>query len=82
MEILKNIYENTNARMKTHELGLKFQNWERCEPGWPTFSNLFNSVLEDVFRGLDWKDKRIKIVGRIYKNRLADDVILNRKNTK
>lgn len=43
--------------------------------------NLFNGVLEALFKKLEWEYKGIKIDGKILKNlRFADDVIIIAKN--
>ncbi len=49
--------------------------------GDPLSANLFNSVLEEIFRKLDWEEKGVKINGQWLNNlRFADDIVLISSN--
>mgnify|MGYP000844794401 CR=1 FL=1 len=49
--------------------------------GDPMSSNIFNCVLEEIFRQLDWEKKGIKIGGSYLSNsRFADDIVLLSEN--
>ncbi len=47
----------------------------------PLFPNLFNCLLEQIFRNLGWEGKGLKILGKHLNNlRFADDIVLIVKN--
>ena len=44
--------------------------------GDPISPKLFNAVLEDIFRRLNWKDRGVKISGkRLYHLRFVDHIV-------
>ncbi len=44
--------------------------------------NLFNCVIEEIFRNLNWENREIKINGEYFNHlRYADDVVLIAENT-
>ncbi len=50
--------------------------------GDPLSANLFNCILEKIFRGLNWEGKGLKINGEWLHNiHFADDVVITAKNT-
>lgn len=68
---------------KVHKVGHNFKIGRGVWQGDLFSPNLFNSVLEEVFRGLDKRDKGIKIDWRMLNNlRFGDDLVLIGKNAK
>ncbi len=53
IEIIKNIYKNTKAYIKTHKKGREFNAERGFRQGHPLSPNLFNCALEEVFKKLD-----------------------------
>ena len=77
MNVLKNFYENSKAHIKLDKQGETFKIGRGMKQGDPLSPNLFNAVIEEKIRGLEWGDKGIKIDGRyLNKLRFADDLIL------
>ncbi len=66
------------AYIKTDKKGKKFQVQRVVKQGDPFSPNIFNNVLEQVFKNLQWEDKGLKINGQYLNNlRFADDIVLN-----
>lgn len=54
---------------------------KRGEAGDPLSPSIFNIVLEEIFRSLDWKGRGLQISGEYLSNlRFADDLVLIAKN--
>ncbi len=80
---MKRMYENSRAYIKMDERGREFQISRGARQGDPLFPSLFNCVLEDIFRKLNWEQKGIKINGEFMNNlRYADGIVLIAQNTK
>ena len=58
IRILKNTYKNSKAYVRTDSKGEMFTMEKGVKQGNSMSSNLFNAVLEEVFRNLDWKTLR------------------------
>ncbi len=79
--IIKNMYTNLKARIKTDKLGTYFNIEKGVKQGDPLSSFIFICTLEEVFRGLEWDGKGLKINGKYLNNlRFADDIVLIAKN--
>jgi len=77
IEIIAEIYKKSKAHVKTDRIGPTFKIGKGVRQGDPLSANLFNCALEEVFRGMNWGDKGIKIDGKYLNNlRFADDVVL------
>ncbi len=89
IELLKNLYENSRARIQPDEESDWFS-IERCvRQGDPLSPNIFNSILEFIFRQVNWKVKGIIIKIRDQKLahfkhltnlRFADDIAIVAKS--
>lgn len=81
LKVLKHLYYNSVAYIKLDTKGTCFQLGRGVKQGDPLSPNLFNSVLENIFRELNWEGKGIKINGMWLNNlRFADDVVLISRN--
>ena len=77
VKIIMDIYENIEARIITDKEGRYFKVKRGVRQGDPMSSALFNCLLEEIFRTLEWNDKGINTNGEKISNlRFADDVIL------
>ncbi len=77
IRIIKNLYQGTRARVKTDKTGGSINIERGVRQGDPLSPNLFNCILEEIFRRLEWEGKGIKIDGEHLNNlRFADDVVL------
>jgi len=77
IQIINEMYSKTKARVKTDRIGETFSVKKGVKQGDPLSAIIFNCVLEDVFRELDWDKKGININGEYLSNlRYADDVVL------
>ncbi len=66
--------------MRFDQNGEEFALGRGVKQGDPLFPNLFNSVLEEIFRKLDWEGKGL-INGQWLNNlRFADDIVLISSN--
>ncbi len=83
IRIIRSMYDKVEAYIRTDYAGKKFPVNRGVRHGDPLSPNLFNCVLEEVFRGLNWDGRGLNINGEYLINlRFADDVILISNNTK
>ena len=74
---LENIYEGSTATIRLHKLSDKIPLGKGIRQGDTISPKLFTSVLEEIFRKLDWEEKGIRMDGEYLSNlRFADDIIL------
>jgi len=64
IDILANSYKNCTAQIKLDLVGRHFKIKRRVRQGDPLSPNIFNAVLEDIFRKLDWKGRGLEIKSR------------------
>ena len=77
VRLLAKIYSNTQAKIRTDQVGLSFALQRGVRQGDPMSPKLFTCLLEHIFRQLDWQNRGIEIDGRRLSNlRFADDIIL------
>ncbi len=77
VNILKKVYEETDAFIKIDRPGPIFPITRRVKQGDPLSPNLFSCVLQEIFRKLQWNNRGVKIDGRYINNlRFADDIVL------
>lgn len=77
INIIRNIYSNTKARIQLETLGEEFKIRRGVRQGDPLSPKLFSAVLENIFRKLDWERLGINIDGRKLNHlRFADDIVL------
>jgi len=89
INIIKEIYENSQAKFKIENSEEFFEIKRGVKQGDPLSPNLFNAVLENVFRELHWANKGIRIdrlkVGSneecfLNNLRFGDDIVLVARN--
>ncbi len=77
ISIISSMYNEAEARVRMDTVGNKFKIKRGVRQGDPLSPNLFNCLLEEVFRQLDWERRGIKINGEFLNHlRFADDVVL------
>ena len=79
IEIIKKGFEKAKAYVKTDVKGQPLKIEKGVRQGDPLSPNLFNCILGEIFRKMDWDEKGrgIKINGKLFNNlRFADDVVL------
>ncbi|KAJ4448046.1 hypothetical protein ANN_10058 [Periplaneta americana] len=78
VRLLKTIYSQSTAKVKTEKVGQTFTLGRGVKQGDPISPKLFTCVLEGIFRKLQWSSKcGITVNGRRLTNlRFADDVVL------
>ena len=77
IELLSSMYGKSKAFVKLDKKGKEFPTQKGVKQGDPLSSNLFNAVLEKVFRKMNWEGYGIKINGEYPNNlRFADDIVL------
>ncbi|KAI5737636.1 hypothetical protein M8J76_015259 [Diaphorina citri] len=83
IRVLKEIYNNTRAFISLDRNGRQFNIQKGVRQGCPWSADLFNGVLETIFRDLRWETYGLSIDGRkINHLRFADDVVLFSDNHK
>ncbi len=89
INILSEIYYNSVAKIKIENWGEKFNVKRGVKQGDPLSPYIFNAVLEEVFRNLNWRGKGLKISGQNFKFgenkylnnlRFADDIVIIAKS--
>lgn len=81
VEVLRNMYQSSKAYVKLDSEGEEFRVQKGVKQGDPLSPNLFNAVLEGVFRKLNWEGKGLKINGLFLNNlRFADNIVLISNN--
>ena len=81
INILRSTYENSKAYIKLEKEGETFEIGRGVKQGDPLSPNLFNSIIEELVKSLQWENEGIKINGRFLNNlRFADDIILLSSN--
>ncbi|KAI5749413.1 hypothetical protein M8J76_007135 [Diaphorina citri] len=79
--ILREIYKRTRAFISLDKNGREFELQRGVRQGCPASPDLFNAVLEAIFRDLDWEEYGINVDGKKINNlRFADDVVLMSEN--
>ncbi|XP_073986750.1 uncharacterized protein [Rhodnius prolixus] len=77
IRILRYVYSHAKIQVRMDRTGSEFEMGRGVRQGDPLSPNIFNAVLEQVFRELNWENLGIKINGRKLNNlRFADDVVL------
>ena len=77
IEIIKEMYNNTRAYVHTDVEGNEFEIERGVKQGDPLSSVLFNIALQEIFRGLNWEEKGIKVNGKYLSHlRFADDIVI------
>lgn len=75
--ILKNVYENSKAKIKLDREGEEIKIGRGVRQGDPVSPKLFTAVLEEVFRKLNWDECGLSINGENLSHlRFADDLII------
>jgi len=82
IRILRKMYNRAKAYVKLENKGAEFRVRNGVKQGDQLSSNIFNSVLEEIFKKLDWSEKGIKVDERYLNNlRFADDIVLISSNS-
>lgn len=77
LRVVKEIYKDAKAYIKMDRAGKEFPIKRGVRQGDPLSSNLFNSVIQEIFDQLNWQTQGIKINGEFLNNlRFADDIVL------
>ena len=79
IEVLKYIYTNSSSQIISDRVSSNFKIERGVKQGDPISPNLFNAVLEQIFRKLNWDDKNVgvNINGKqLHHLRFADDVVI------
>lgn len=81
IRVIKDLYSKSKAYIKMDKRGNIFSISRGVRQGDPLSPNIFNCVLQEIFRKFNWKEKGIKINGEWLNNlRFADDIVLIGKN--
>ena len=76
-DIIMDMYKNLKARILKDREGSHLSIRRGVRQGDPMSSILFNSLLGEIFRNLEWEEKGINISGQFLSNLcFADDIIL------
>lgn len=77
VELLHSIYSKNSARIKLEREGPAFPIRKGVRQGDPLSPKIFSSVLETIFRNLDWECKGVKVNGEYLSHlRFADDIVV------
>lgn len=77
ISILRELYKDATAYVKTDTKGKQFKIEKGVRQGDPLSPNLFNCALEEAMRQLNWNNKGLRINGEYLNNlRFADDLVL------
>ena len=70
IKFLENLYSKSTACIRLGTIGENFPIKRGVKIGNPLSPNLFNAVLEEIFKKFEWKGRGIKIKkrGQIYSN--------------
>ena len=83
LQVIKELYKDLKARIITKVEGQYFEIKREARQGYPLSPILLNSMLEEIFRNLDWKDRGINVNGvKITNLRFADDLLIVAKSQK
>lgn len=81
IEIIQDIYRDAKAYVNLDRKGPLFAINKGVKQGDPLSSCLFNAVLEEIFKELDWEGRGMKIDGKWLNHlRFADDIVLLSEN--
>lgn len=77
-DLIAGLYRKSMGRIKTERrTGSCFRLQKGFKQVDPVSANLFNAVLEEIFKSMNWENKGIKVDGKWLSNlRFADDVVL------
>ncbi|KAI5716805.1 hypothetical protein M8J76_012671 [Diaphorina citri] len=77
INVLKNLYKNAKAYISLDQNGPAFKLERGTRQGCPLSPDLFNCVLELIFKNIDWSNKGIVINGvPLTHLRFADDIVI------
>lgn len=77
IKIIRGIYENSTAFVKTDTTGKTFSIKRGVRQGDPLSPALFSAVLEGIFRKMNWENVGVRVQGKWLSNlRFADDIVL------
>lgn len=77
IRLIRNVYKNSSACIQLEKKGDSFKIQKGVRQGDPLSPKLFSSVLEMIFRSLDWENLGLNIDGRTLTHlRFADDIVL------
>ena len=77
IRLIKNVYQNSSAKIQLEKTGIPFKVSKGVRQGDPLSPKLFSAVLESIFRRLDWDNLGIKVNGKLLTHlRFADDIVL------
>lgn len=65
---MRNLYQNSIAYIKLDKKGKPFKIGRGVKQGDPLSPNLFNEVIEEIIRGLNWENRGIKIYWKYLNN--------------
>lgn len=81
ISLLHSIYSKIKSRIKLEREGAEFDIKKGVRQGDPISPKIFSSVLELVFRNLNWHEKGLRIDGKYISHlRFADDIIIFAEN--
>ncbi|CAG4949079.1 unnamed protein product [Colias eurytheme] len=81
IRIIRNIYKESTAKIQTERKGEAFKIKKGVRQGDPLSPKLFSSVLEHIFRKINWDEYGINVNGKKLNHlRFADDLILLSEN--